>query len=286
MAQAEGFQDIEAGAHFLDRVGRQRDANSVANPGPQQRAHADRRFDRADAQATGLGDPQMQRIIAGLGQAMIRRDRQKHVRGFDADFDLVKIMVLQQAQMVEGAFHHRVRARLAVFLQQFAFQTAGIDANANGAAMVLGRLHHLAHPVGAADIAGIDAQARRTGTGRFEGALVMEMNIRDQGHPRLADNLFKGGGGLRVGAGHAHDVGAGVGGGVDLVKSRAGIGGDRVGHGLHRDRRVAANGEPAHMNLAGAATGDVTPGTDAHGVLSRLAAVAGADLGAGRVPLI
>ena len=132
--------------------------------------------------------------------------------------------------------------------------------------------------------------------GRLEGALVMEMDVGDQRHPCRADDLFEGGGGLGVGTGHPHNVGAGIGGGMDLVERRADIGGDRVGHGLHGNWRLAADGDPTHMNLTGAATGDVTPGTYAHGTLSQLAAVAGAadnarlasviqDLAAARKPL-
>jgi len=59
--------------------------------------------------------------------------------------------------MVERGFDHRLGAGLAVTLQEFLLQRAGVDADADRAIVVLGGLHHLAHALGRADIAGIDA---------------------------------------------------------------------------------------------------------------------------------
>ncbi len=47
--------------------------------------------------------------------------------------------------------------------------------------MVLGGLHHLAHALGVADVAGVDPQAGRARLGRLDGALVVEMDV---GHDR------------------------------------------------------------------------------------------------------
>jgi hypothetical protein len=65
--------------------------------------------------------------------------------------------------------------------QKLALQGPGIDADADGAAMVLGRLNHIAYPVSRADIARIDPQAGRTGLGRFDAALIVKMDIGHQG---------------------------------------------------------------------------------------------------------
>src|SRR5690349_24126865 len=42
--QAQRFQDFETGLDLLDRIGRERDPDRVADPGPQQHAEPDRRF--------------------------------------------------------------------------------------------------------------------------------------------------------------------------------------------------------------------------------------------------
>ena len=169
---------------LLHGLGRQRDADRVADAGPQQRAQADRRLHRAGAQAAGLGDAEMQRVVAGLGQLLVGGDREEDVGRLHADLELVEVVVLQDARVVERALDHRLGAGLAVFLQQVLLQRAGIDADAHRAAVVLGRLDHLAHPLGAADIAGIDAQAGGAGLGRLDGALVVEMDVGDDRHVR------------------------------------------------------------------------------------------------------
>ena len=46
-AQLQRLQDLVADPDLLDRVRRERDADGVADPGPEQHAHPDRGFDRA-----------------------------------------------------------------------------------------------------------------------------------------------------------------------------------------------------------------------------------------------
>ena len=79
VTDAERLQYLEADPHFLFRLGRERDADRVADPGPQQHAETDRGFDRAHAQRAGFGNAEMQRVVAGIGQPLIGRDREEHV---------------------------------------------------------------------------------------------------------------------------------------------------------------------------------------------------------------
>jgi hypothetical protein len=116
-AQAERLQDVEAGLHLLHRIGGERDADGVPDSRPEKRADADRRFDRAHAQGPGLGDAEMERVIAGLGEALIGGDREEHVGGLAGYLEFEEVVVLEDARMGERAFDHRLRARLAVFLQ-------------------------------------------------------------------------------------------------------------------------------------------------------------------------
>ena len=159
-----------------------RHADGVADPGPQHVAHADGRLDRAGAQGPGLGHAQVQRAVDGLGQLLIGGDGQEGVGRLHRDLELVEVVVLQDAGVVQGALDHGVGAGLAVFLQQFLLQRAGVDADAHGAAMVLGRLNDVADAVGRADIAGIDAQAGGARLGRLDAALVVKMDVGHERH--------------------------------------------------------------------------------------------------------
>ena len=79
VADAERFQDFVADADFLLGLGRERDADRVADPGPQQDAHADRRLDRAADQAAGLGNAEVERAIDRVGELVIGGDGEEQV---------------------------------------------------------------------------------------------------------------------------------------------------------------------------------------------------------------
>src|SRR5690606_2086636 len=238
--QAERFQYLEADAHFLFRLGRKRDANGVADARPQQHAHADARLDRAADQPAGLGDAEVQRAIDRLGELHVSGDREEHVARLHRYLVFVEIVVLQQLDVVERAFHQRLGAGLGVFLEQVLFEAAGVDPDADRAAVGLGRAHDFGDALARTDVARIDAQARRAGVGGFERALVVEVDIGDERHLRRAGDLAERGGAFDVGARDADDVGARFLAAANLVDRRACIGRARVGHRLYADRRVAA----------------------------------------------
>ena len=163
--------------------------------------------------------------------------------------------------MVERAFDQRLRAGLAVFLEQVLLEATGVDADPDRAAVGLGRADDFGDALGRADVAGIDAQARRARVGGFERALVVEMDVGDDRHARRADDLTQRGGAVGVGATDPDDVDPGLFAAADLVDRRARVAGRRVGHGLDRDGRVAADGDVTDHDLATGAARDVAPGT-------------------------
>src|SRR5258708_7189263 len=55
--------------------------------------------------------------------------------------------------------------------------------------MILGRLDDVADALGRADIAGVDAQAGGARLGRFDGPLVVEMDVGDGRHGARGDGL-------------------------------------------------------------------------------------------------
>src|SRR3546814_8447526 len=93
--------------------------------------------------------------------------------------------------MAERALDHRLGARFAVALQQLPLQRAGVDADADGAAMVARRLDDLPDPVPAADVAGVDAQARGAILRRLDPAPVVEMDVRHDRHGHLGHDLLQ-----------------------------------------------------------------------------------------------
>ena len=167
--------------------------------------------------------------------------------------------------MVEGALDHRLGTGLAIFFLQIFLEAAGVDPDADGAAMILGRLDHLAHPAGAADIAGIDAQAGGPGLGRLDRPLVVKVDVGNDRDGDLRDDPLQRRGRFLVGAGHPDYIDPGLLELVDLADGRRDVGGERGRHRLDGDRGVTADRDPANMDLAGGAPVDIAIGPKAHG---------------------
>jgi hypothetical protein len=262
--QAERLQHLEADLDLLDRVGRQRHPDRVADPRPQQHAEPDRGLDRAAAQTARFGDTEMKRIVAGLGKLLIGGHREKHVGCLARDLELEEVVVLEDLGMVKRAFDHRLGAWFSVALEEIAFERDGINADPHRAAVILCRLDHLADARRGADVAGIDTQARRTTLRRFDRALVMEVDVGDDRHRHLSDDLLQSQCGLLVGAGNSNDVRTGSLERPDLRDRRRYVTRFGVGHRLHRDWCIAADRYLADMDLAALTAVDVAIGPDAH----------------------
>ena len=160
--------------------------------------------------APGLGDAEMQRVVAGFGELLIGGDGEEDVGSLARDLELEEIVVLEDLGVVERAFDHRLGARFAIALQQVALERAGIDADAHRAAVILGRLDDLAHARRRADIAGVDAQAGGAALRRLDRPLVVEMDVGDDRHRHLRHDVLQRQRRFLVGAGNPHDVGAGL----------------------------------------------------------------------------
>src|SRR6185436_20209623 len=107
-------------------------------------------------------------------------------RRFDRDFIIAEAVVLEDADVVHRAFDQRLGAGLRVFLEQVPFEAAGVDANADGAAVGAGGGDDFLDPLLGSDVAGVDAQAGGAGVGGFQCTLVVEVDVgndRDIGRP-------------------------------------------------------------------------------------------------------
>ena len=72
--------------------------------------------------------------------------------------------------------------------------------------MITRRAHHITHPIRRANIARVDPQTRRPCLSRFNGTLIMEMNIGDDRHRRLRGNLRQRRGAGFIRARDANDI--------------------------------------------------------------------------------
>src|SRR5205085_2220611 len=90
---------------------------SRASPGP------------LTTQPARFGDAEMERAIDRLGELLIGGDGEELVGRLHRHLELVKVVILEQLDMVERALDQSLGAGLAIFLEQVALQAAGIDAD-------------------------------------------------------------------------------------------------------------------------------------------------------------
>ena len=88
----------------------------------------------------------------------------------------------------------------------------------------------------------------------------MEMDVGHDRYMRCADDLLECRRALDIGAGDADDIDARIFAAADLVDRRLGVAGQSVGHRLHRNRRIAANGDRTDHDLSGLTARDIAPG--------------------------
>ena len=258
-AQAQGFQDFIANAHFFFGFSRQAHADRVADARPQQIAHADGGFYGSANKAACLGNSKMDGAVNSISKAHIGRNRQKDVRRLHRNLIFVEIMILKQLDMVQRAFNQRLGAWLAIFFEQIFFKTARVYADTDRATIGLGGVNDLFHTRGRSDIAWVDTQASGPRVRSLKRAFIMEVDVRDDGHIGRTDNLFQRRCALNIGARYADDINTSIFAAADLVDGCACVTGQRVGHRLHRNRGIAANGDFTDHDLAGLTARDIAP---------------------------
>ena len=227
----------------------QRYTQRVADALEQQPADAHARFDQPHAAAAGLGDADVQGVV-GLGREhAVSGHHARHVGGLDGDDDVVKVVLFQQAHVVERAFDHGFRHRGAVFGQDVFFEAAAVDADADGHVFGVAGVGHGLDVLVGADVAGVDADLVRPGVQRGERGAVVEMDV---GHDGDVDGFLDGGhdGGIRRGGHrHADDLAAGRRHPLGLGDVAGDVLDRDVEHRLHRDGVVPADGDVADLDF-------------------------------------
>ena len=167
----------------------------------------------------------------------------------ERDFHIMKILLLQQAHMLQCRFYESFRRDAAVLCQKALVQRACIDADADRYAARLRRLSDAAHVLRSADIAGIEPERVNALLDGLKRQAIVKMDVGDERHRRLcldpADVRRR----FLVGYGEAHDVAACSRERLDLANCRLCILRLRIRHGLHGDGSAAADGNCADMDL-------------------------------------
>ena len=116
--------------------------------------------------------------------------------------------------------------------------------------MVTGRLYNFTNTRGIANIARVNPQTSRPGFGGLNGPAVMKMYIGNNRQRALGTNDFQCFRAVLIWARHPHNIRPSRRHRIDLRHCCLNIAGQAVGHGLHRNRRVATNRHIADHYLA------------------------------------
>ncbi len=212
------------------------------------------RLDGALERRPGLGDAEVQRPVAGLGEQLVGAHHHDRVVVLDRDLEVVEVVLLEERGLPDRRLDQRLGRGLAVLLQEPRVERAGVDADPDRGAVVLrGRRDLLDLVVELADVARVDPDRGAAGVDRGEDVLRLEVDVGDDRDLRVLRDLRQRLGVVLRRAGHPHDVAAGRGQLGDLLERGVDVGGERRRHRLDRDRGLAADADLAHLDLAGLA---------------------------------
>ena len=217
----------------------------------QQGPEGDRGLDGALEGGTGLGDAEVQRVVALGGQLLVGRDHHHRVVVLDADLDVTEAVLLEQRRLPQRGFDECLRRGLAVFGHEPLVQRAGVDADADRDARRTGGLGDLADPaVEFLDVARVYPHRGTPGVDGGEDVLRLEVDVGYHRNLAVPGDLGQRVGVLLTRAGHPDDVTAGRGQFGDLLQGRVDVMSLGGAHRLHRDRIVAADPDVADHQLA------------------------------------
>ena len=156
-------------------------------PARQQRAERDRGLDRALERRAGLGDAEVQRVVALLGQQLVGAHHHDRVVVLDRDLEVAEAVLLEQRRLAQRRLDERLRAwpcrtsassRLSSepALTPMRSETPGVGRGPRDLAdLVVERL----------DVAGVHPHRRTAGVDRGEDVLGLEVDVGDHRDLRL-----------------------------------------------------------------------------------------------------
>ncbi len=132
----------------------------------------------------------MEGIVCLFCQQLMGACAHIYIRGFDADHHLMIVKVLDHAHFIQCALHQPFGCHALVFLDQFFFQGAAVDAHPYGDGPLPGCLHHRADSLRPADVPGVDPDLVRAVFHCRDSHAVVKMDVRHQRDMDLFFNLF------------------------------------------------------------------------------------------------
>ena len=113
LAELEGLQNLEADEDLFDRIGRERDADRVADAERQQRAEPDRGANRTRPRGARFGHAEVERIVVRQrGEAAVGLDHHRHFERLQADLDVEEVEIFENLDMPKRGAHHPFGAQL------------------------------------------------------------------------------------------------------------------------------------------------------------------------------
>ena len=208
LAKTERLEDLICRLRLLDRVGRERDADRVADPLRKEGPDAHRALDRPREHGPRLRDAEVERVLNLFRQHPVGADHGRHVARLDGDLEVVEVEALEQAHLLERRLDERLRLILLRELLEVLRQRAGVRADSHRDPLRLGRADDLGDLVRASDIAGVDANGRDSLLDRLQREARVEVDVCDDRHRREADDPRERFRVLRLRDGDADDLAA------------------------------------------------------------------------------
>src|ERR1041384_2903544 len=156
-AQAERLHYLPSDPNFFLRFSRERNSNRIADAFVQKDTESDRGFNCAYKRRSCFSHAQMKWIIDFLSEQTIGGNCAMHVGRFQRDDDVGEVEVLENLNMAQSRFDHRLRGCRAVLLQQIFFERAAVDADTNWHLLRLRGADNFDDALVLADVAGVQA---------------------------------------------------------------------------------------------------------------------------------
>ena len=109
----------------------------------------------------------------------------EHIRGFDADNQIVIPHILNELHLIQRALHNAFRRDAPIFFQQRFLQGTAVDTHADGHPVCSCPIHHCLHLVTVTNVAGIDTDFVRPVLHGGNSQPVIKVNVCHQRNMNL-----------------------------------------------------------------------------------------------------
>ena len=102
----------------------------------------------------------------------------------------MEIIVLQDFDVIQTTFDHRIRAWLAMFFQQLFLKATSVHTNTDGTVIVFSGLNDFFDPLFVANVAWVNPKACSPRLSGLNPSFVVEMDIGYDRHRAFATNFL------------------------------------------------------------------------------------------------